>query len=344
MVPESGTARTEKPTLSVVVPVYNSTSQLSQCLAALANSNMQGYEVIVVDDGSTEPVEPLVVERGFRYVRIEGPGGPARARNRGVAVARGEHVAFVDADVLVQSDTLSRISEAFDVDAGVVAVVGCYDDDPPGPGFVSQFKNLFHHYVHDRNAGEVVTFWSGCGAMKKDVFMKFGGFDEHRYRRPAIEDVELGTWVSSAGHRIVLDNRIRVKHLKQWTLWSMVKTDIIDRGIPWTRLMLRSGGVPDTLNVTGAQRLSVVLVYLTVGCVLLAAWRPVALIAAVVLAVIVTVLNLDFYRFISTRRGLGFVLRAVPLHWLYFLYCGASFVMGAATHFGSRDLDGSRRS
>jgi glycosyltransferase involved in cell wall biosynthesis len=333
--------RGDAPKLSVIVPVYNSSRELEQSLAALAASSFRDREVIVVDDGSTEPVAPLAAEHGFQCMRIDGPRGPASARNAGAKTARGEYVVFIDADVCVHTDTLARISELFEARPEVAAVVGSYDDSPPEPNFVSQYKNLFHHYVHQRNVGELQTFWSGCGAMRRDLFLSYGGFDERRYSRPAIEDIELGTWLTAAGHRIVLDNEIKVRHLKRWTLWSLVRSDIFDRGVPWTRLMLRAGNVPNALNVTIAQRASVVLVYLAVLAVVAALWFPIAWIVAAAHALAVTTINIDFYRYISSRRGVWFTLRALPLHWLYFGYCGFSVVWGTLAHYLSERYSGS---
>jgi glycosyltransferase involved in cell wall biosynthesis len=321
------------PVLSVIVPVYNSRAELEQCLAALAKSEFDGFDVLVVDDGSTVPIKPLADEHGFGYMRIDGPGGPARARNRGAQSVGSPYLVFIDADVCVHPDTLTLFAEVFARDPKVDAIVGSYDDAPAYPSFISQYKNLFHHYVHQHNYGEIQTFWSGCGAVKRDLFLAFGGFDEKRYRRPAIEDIELGTWMSAAGHRILLDGRIKAKHLKRWTLWNLLKTDIFDRGVPWTRLMLRAGSVVSTLNVTRVQRLSVALVYLALLAVLAAILWPKALIAAAGLALTVTLLNLDFYRFYLKRQGIWFTLRVAPMHWLYFLYCGFSAVWGTLLHY-----------
>ena len=66
----------------------------------------------------------------------------------------------------------------------------------------------------------------------------------------------------------MLNKRIQVTHLKRWTLWSIIKTDVFDRGIPWTELMLREGSMPNDLNTKISQRISVVLAYgllLTLG-------------------------------------------------------------------------------
>lgn len=321
------------PTLSVIVPVYNAADDLKRCLEALAASQYDDFDVLVVDDGSTEPVASLVRQHGFGYLRLDGPGGPARARNRGVACVRGQYVVFIDADVCVHHDTLARFAARFAGDPTIDAVVGTYDDAPAAPQFLSQYKNLLHHYVHQRFDGEIRTFWSGCGAMRRALFIAFGGFNEQRYRRPAIEDIELGTWVSAAGHRIVLDSRIKGKHLKRWTLWSLLKTDICNRGIPWVRLMLRAGVITNSLNTEPIQRFSVALAYLTVLSTLVAVWWPLAWIGVALLAGAVTSLHLDFYRYLVVRRGLWFTMRVIPLHWLYFGYCGGCVVCGIVLHY-----------
>ena len=322
--------------LSVIVPVYNQVEELSRCLSALSASQYDDFEVIVVDDGSTVPIEPLVVERGFNYLRIDGPGGPARARNRGAKKAQGRYLVFIDADVCVHPDTLARFAGTFTADETIDAVIGSYDDSPGHPGFISQYKNLFHHFVHQQSDGSVDTFWTGCGAIKREVFFEFEGFDEKRYRRPAIEDIELGTLISAAGRRIILDRRIKAKHLKKWTLINLLKTDIFDRGIPWTRLMLRAGEMVSTLNVTRAQRMSVVFAYLSLIMLVATTIYPKALIGAATMAMTVTILNRNFYRFFHRHKGLRFTLKVLPLHWLYFLYCGFSAAFGTLLHYKER--------
>ncbi len=322
-----------RPALSVIVPVYNSAECLKQCLAALARSQFDDFEALVVDDGSDEPVESLAASFGFKYLRIDGPGGPARARNLGAAQVNGRYIVFIDADVCIHPDALTRFAATLDSNPGIAAVIGSYDDSPADRNFLSQYKNLFHHYVHHASDGEIPTFWSGCGAIRREEFLAFGGFDDRRYRRPAIEDIELGVWMTAAGRRIKLDSRIRGKHLKRWTLLGLLKTDIFDRGVPWTRLMLRAGAMANTLNVKPAQRASVALVGLTCLSLLAALSWPKTLIAAAVFALVVTALNFDFYRFFAARSGIWFALRVAPLHWLYFIYCGFSVVLGTFLHY-----------
>ena len=333
---ESTSGQTSDPImLSVVVPVYNDADNLQKCLAALAASHYDDFDVLVVDDGSTEPVEPIVTSYGYQYMRIDGPGGPARARNLGVEQVNGRYAVFIDADVCVHRDTLAQFAASFTTDPTIDAVIGCYDDAPAATNFLSQYKNLFHHYVHQSSDGDISTFWSGCGAIRRELFLACGGFDAQRYRRPAIEDIELGAWLHAAGRRLVLDRRVKAKHLKRWTFSNLIKTDVFDRGIPWVRLMFRVGAVANTLNVKPGQRLSVVLVYLALFVMAATVWWPMAWIGAALLAVAVTVLNYDLYRYLTACSGLWFAMRVVPLHWLYFGCCGFCVVWGVLEQYAS---------
>jgi hypothetical protein len=146
-------------------------------------------------------------------------------------------------------------------------LVGSYDDAPESADFLSQYKNLMHHFVHQRSRREACTFWSGCGAIRREVFLEHGGFDES-YERPAIEDIELGYRLFQAKRKLVLDPRIQVKHLKKWTFWGLLKSDVLDRGIPWTELILRDRRMPNDLNLQLSQRVSVALSFVLVALAL----------------------------------------------------------------------------
>jgi GT2 family glycosyltransferase len=333
--PKAIRSQSARTTATVVIPVYNDRDNLEQCLAALAASTYNRFDVLVVDDGSAEPIKPLVDRFGYRYLRIDGPGGPARARNRGVRQTETEFVIFIDSDVCVHPNTVERFIQVFSEDTDLVAVIGTYDDTPADPGFFSQYRNMFHHYTHCQSAGQVTTFWAGCGAMRRDVFIKYGGFDEQRYRRPAIEDIELGTWVAADGGRIVLDPTIQCKHLKCWSFSNMVKTDVCQRGIVWVDLMLRSGKAVKNLNVTWSQRLSVGLVLAACALIVLAIWWPWTLIGTAAAFMAVRLVNMELYRFFASCRSLWFAIKSLPFHWLYFGCCGVSVIIGTVQFYAS---------
>lgn len=251
------------PDVSIVIPAYNAGDCLDRCLDALARQDTPPAEIIVVDDGSTDGSIDRAAGGGVTVLKTSGRRGPAEARNAGARAAHSQILFFLDADVCAHEDAIGRVAAAF-ADPSIDAVIGSYDDDPSSRDFLSQYKNLMHHFVHQTARSEASTFWSGCGAVRREVFLEFSGFDES-YKRPAIEDIELGYRLRKAGRRILLDRDLHVKHLKRWTFWNLVKTDVLDRGVPWTELILRDQNLPNDLNLQISQRISVGLVYLMLG-------------------------------------------------------------------------------
>jgi glycosyltransferase involved in cell wall biosynthesis len=323
------------PTVSVVIPVYNGGESFRACLSSLATLAPGAHEVIVVDDGSEDGSGRLASEFGARVLSAPVRSGPAQARNLGARHAGGDILLFVDADVAVRPDTVGRVTQAFCRDPGLSALFGSYDDAPAAADFVSQYKNLMHHYVHQTGREDAFTFWAGCGAIRREIFLSVGGFDE-RYRTPAIEDIELGYRLKSAGYRITLLKTLQVKHLKPWSPPGLVRTDFAQRALPWAELILQQRHFNNDLNIGWTSRISVLAAYGLIGA-LLAAWRwPILLALAGVFALALLLLNGPLYRFFARKRGLLFALRAVPWHGFYFLYSGLAFALALVRHLCRR--------
>jgi hypothetical protein len=428
--------------ISVVIPACNAEQHLTHCLEALRRSANSATEIIVVDDGSKDSTAEVAKSFGAQVLSTERRMGPAYARNLGAKVASSEIVLFLDADVCVKPDTLRRIQDDFEHDPKLDALIGSYDFEPYASDFISQYRNLMHSFVHQKGSERASTFWSGCGAIRRDVFLQHSGFSES-YGRPAIEDIELGYRLIRAHRKIMLDHDLLVKHLKRWTFWGLLKTDILDRGIPWTELILRDRSMPNDLNLQLSQRVSVALVFVLIALaattamlngtyvlvpflfvlfLMLARWwgevgsyrRPrralamltamlvvvagvaywqrmyglipflaatpiflllrhrydqrgklrkwhrmvgmAFIVASMVVAVVAGVegkylayhhlmlacfvvllllglLNSQFYLFLAGKRGVSFMLAAIPFHLLYHFYSGVSFIIGFINHY-----------
>lgn len=334
-----------RPSLSVVVPVRDGGHDFERCLRRLRDSALADFELIVVDDGSTDDSAAVAEQAGAVVVRLDRPHGPAAARNRGAREAAAPLIFFLDADVAVHPETLGRALARFADDPGLSALFGSYDDTPQAPGLVSQYRNLLHHFVHQQgdfrdDIRPAHTFWTGCGVIRREVFLTFGGFDPRLYPRPAIEDIELGYRLTRAGHRIVLARDVQATHMKQWSLAEMIRTDIFRRGVPWMLLIRRSGTVETDLNVKATQKLCVALTGLSlasaaVGLLAAIAGLPgaagLSAIAAAGVAAIVG-LNRAFFVFLTRRKGWPFAVAAIPLQLVYYCCCGLSVVI-AVSHW-----------
>jgi GT2 family glycosyltransferase len=288
--------------LSVVVPATNAPATLDRCLSAIRAAIEPADEVIVVD----EPTELSAVE----------------ARNVGAARAGHEVLVFVDADVEVHPDALARMRAAFAADE-TTAVFGSYDDAPSVATTVSTFRNLLHHHVHQSNAGPTTTFWTGLGAVRRDAFDAVGGFDADRYRGPSIEDIDLGRRLTERGARIHLDPDVLGKHLKAWTLRSLLWTDFSARGVPWVALMWRSRTVPTILNLGLRHRVSAVA---SVASVMALVLGSLAVFAAC-LALLVG-LNRSFYALLVRRQGVHRAVVGVGLHAMHHLVAALAVPFG----------------
>ena len=264
--------------MSVIVPVYNGGDDLRRCLQAVRASRWPALECIVVDDGSTDGcAAELAARYGARLLRRARQQGPAAARNAGAAEATGEILFFVDADVVLDAEAIGLAAEALQSDAALGAVFGSYDEQPDAPGLLSRYRNLYHHWNHQVGGEEASTFWTGCGAVRRGLFLSLGGFSES-FERPSIEDIEFGYRLRAAGHRIRLLKRMQGKHLKRWGFYNMIHTDLFLRGVPWVVLLQRFDDAPADLNLGWTARLATAgtgLLLLTLA--LLAGLRPAAL-------------------------------------------------------------------
>jgi protoporphyrinogen oxidase len=332
------------PSLSIVVPAHNASEHLATCLEALHASSFGDFEVLVIDDCSSDHSEDVIRSHGAAYLRTPRRLGPAGTRNLGADQARGRIIVFVDSDVAVSPDTLQQIADDFEQDSDLAAVFGSYDQSPAAPGFFSQYKNLTHHYVHQNSNPRAVTFWTGCGAIRSDIFRRFGfDGDKHAYR---MEDIELGLRLRRAEHKILLDKRIQVKHLKRWTFVGMLKSDIRDRAIPWAKLILESGEMPADLNLSRTARFSVAITMLLVafaGLPLVSAGfgKPPLRLSGLGIAgsiLLLIRLNRALYHFFWKQRGTAFMIAAMPVHWLYYFYSGIVWIGCSVSHYLGKAL------
>jgi glycosyltransferase involved in cell wall biosynthesis len=285
----------------VIVPATGARPSLPRCLAAI--------------DAGIGPNDDLIV------IRDAPLPGPASARNCGARDAAGPILVFVDADVEIRPDALSRIRARFAADPELSALFGSYDDEPEERDVVSTFRNLLHHYVHQGAAGRVNSFWAGLGAVRRSDFEQVGGFDT-RIARASVEDIELGARLAAIPSRIELDPQIQGKHLKRWTLPTMVRTDLRQRGIPWTRLALRGRATRCSLNLAWRHRLSAATSLL----ILLSLTRRSPRGATASVGVLFT-LNRSFYRVLA-GRGRRYLVTGIALHVIHHLTSALALVVG----------------
>lgn len=241
--------------VSLIIPAHRTGEVFGRCLAAVAGLTPAPGEVLVVLSGNAREEAGAVRALGFRAVICMEPLGPGPARNLGAGHASGSWLVFLDSDCIPPAHFLRQAGDALRVLPGANAAFGSYDSQPSAPDFLSRFRNLLHHYTHQRaGAGEGATFWTACGVVRADVFFALGGFQDI-----PMEDINFGYRLRRTGGKIALDPAWQVKHGKSWRLVEMVKTDVFLRAAPWFRLNRaerregRAGGV--SIRIPGERGL-----------------------------------------------------------------------------------------
>lgn len=315
--------------ITLIMPTVDWGEIFTRCLQAAQSALGADDEVLVVFDGVPPPPPSWLKHSRAVLLHTGARSGPAAARNLAAQKASSPNLLFVDADVELHPDAIERVRAQFSADPDLAAVFGSYDDQPAAPGLASRFRNLLHHHTHTSHPGPASTFWAGCGAVRRDRFLALGGFDAETYHQPCIEDIDFGLRLHEAGGRILLDPSIQGKHHKTWTLGRMVRTDIYQRAIPWSRLLLSRRTLPTTLNLTHSARFSAaasLLIPVALTASALQIWQPWTSLVLVGCLSLILLLNRSFLTLLWRQGGLPLATSGFGLFVLYLLYSSLCFI------------------
>lgn len=295
--------------VSVIIPTHNGAKTLAACLGSLRASSFPPDEIIVVDDASSDGSADIARRFRCRVVRVDENIGAARAKNRGAVEATGDILFFTDDDVVVAREALAHAVEDLG-DARVAGVVGLLDREIPFRDFASNFKNLWMHFTYARLPRERIgVFYTSVAAIRRQVFLKLGGFDEN-YRGASIaEDTEFGRRAWSAGHWLRLDPRVTVTHCKRYTLRQVLVTDFL-RARALVLMRLRKWGQPFFTSVPVFYQLAVPVIFAALACLTLTLTNAVFLAPSAFLLFTFYVLFFPWLDYLARERGARFALLA----------------------------------
>jgi len=211
-----------KPDLSIVIPLYNAEKSISKTLAAIFKNTFKNFEVIVINDGSTDNSLIKMKEYPIIYFSQKNSGA-SRARNYGAEKARAEILVFIDADIIISDNTLKKIYDTFKENKNVEILGGMPDSLNHYRNKISDYENLYIHYQFQKQENTTNAFYTSLVAIKKNIFKKLNGFDEHI---AIIEDMDFGQKLLNAGYTIYLDKSMTFSHLKNFTFSGYIKKQI----------------------------------------------------------------------------------------------------------------------
>jgi glycosyltransferase involved in cell wall biosynthesis len=304
-----------RPNITVIIPVYNGARTLAGCLDAIYASHDAPWEVIVVDDHSTDNTIEIASRYPCRIVKLPANLGAAQAKNRGAEEASGEILFFTDADIRVQPTALGYVAEDLG-DPQVDGVVGLLAESCPYPNFASQFKNLWMHFTYRRQPPRGVgLFFTSAAAIRRGIFLAEGGFDAHYTGASITEDIEFGQRLLGHGYTLIMDQRLTVEHQKHYTAAEVLRTDLYRaRGLvqTWLRNHLQKQNRAHYASVpwyfgAGVAALGIATLMALIA-LLLAQPRWLLGVAALILGALL--LNAPMLCFLHRARGVRFATQS----------------------------------
>jgi glycosyltransferase involved in cell wall biosynthesis len=223
--------------ISVIIPNHNNGTTIGKCLASVLASKYSNFELIVVDDCSTDDSKAEIKKFPCRLIELDEHKGAAGARNIGAQHSRSEILFFTDADCVLQKETLATaaISSAT---AGIGTIIGgTYTARPHDRGFFNSFQSLFIHYSETKCCSAPDYLATHALAINRSVFEKSGGFAENFM--PILEDVEFSHRMKKKGFKLRLDPHIRVRHIFNFSLGRSL-ANAIRKASYWTLYSLRN--------------------------------------------------------------------------------------------------------
>lgn len=206
--------------VSVIIPVFNSSRTLELSLKSIFESDYQNFEVIVVDDGSTDNSVKIASKFPCRIIRKKYNTGAADARNIGARKARYNILFFTDSDCIVKKDTISKIVNSFNKNFDIVA--GIYSKEPFNKNNIfSTYHSLLAYYNYCNSS--VPLFGTQCAGIKKNLFWKLGGFDSS-IKGATVEDLKFQYKLQSIKCNYHVNMDAQVLHNSRDSLASLLRS------------------------------------------------------------------------------------------------------------------------
>lgn len=322
--------------VSVIIPNYNGSATIAKCLCAVYSSDHALFEVIVVDDCSTDHSAEIIGTFPCTLVKSDTHVGAAGARNMGALRSNDEILFFTDADCVLATDTLSRAVRSIKGRENSV-IGGTYTAIPYDETFFSTFQSIFVHYSETRRT---VPDYVATHAMviTRDLFRKAGGFSEDFL--PILEDVEFSHRLRKSGSGLIMDPLILVRHIFNFTLIKSLG-NAFRKSMFWTEYSLRNKDVlADSGTASRELKLNVVSFFLSALLLLHAYVSGKVLLLS--LLPFITALNLfssrGLIRAFHQTKGFPFAVAATMYYSLvYPVAVGAGALSGALRFFRPGD-------
>ena len=321
--------------ISIIIPVYNSSLTLKECLGAVLDSSFKNFEVIIVSDNS--PDNSVVIARQYQCKIIELPKnkGPAFARNRGAQVSSGDILLFIDSDVIIKNDALNYLNDMF-FQNEIDAIQGIYSHKPTYESIATQYQMSYNcYYIWPKNKKYASTLSTCCLAIRKKIFLNLKGFNVN-FKRPSAEDEEFGYFLIDKGYKILILRELNVEHRVNYNLKHFIKKKFYTY-IDVMKGYLRNKTYVKKIKQTNYAKVLAGIVIL--GLIILTAIGTIIFLNKTILYIFLTLniafllLHAGFMRFVGRTKGLTKAFGVVAVCYIDTFLMLVGLLYGSLSYF-----------
>jgi len=305
--------------ISVIMPVYNGEKEITTCLDSIYKTKYKDFEVIVVDDCSTDKTPELLKELQkkypFKVIKLKKNSGVSIARNKGAKNAKGELLYFVDDDTVQKTDNLFKIHKILKKDKDVDVINVTHHWKSLNKGFGPEFIGLKYYYDYDVAKRKNIkrlhgSFFQALGGfIPKNIFDELNGFNENIHL-PGGEEFEFGHKLKDHNYKVFTYPELEVYHY-WWTLPKRIKLNY-QRAKVWSNLLIKQksfeskGGIATKKNAINSLLITSTLILSLISIPLNTHNIP------LILSITYLIYNFDFYKYIFKKtKSLNFIILSI---------------------------------
>ncbi len=321
---------------SVIIPNYNGEKNLKDCLNSITAQNYKDYEIIVVDDASTDSSCKIVKKyKQVKLIKYKKNKGPASARNKGADYAKGDILLFLDSDVSLPKNCLNLINQRFSKQKNISVIVGLPKHSKKNNNLYTDYflSRIYHNY--SMLSDKIDIIYSTMFAIRKTVFFDVGKFNE-KFKSAGIEDTELGNRLYNKGYVIKLLKDSGIIHCKKHSFRSLMKNDFLRtrkrikfvlRGNQIKNIFIKKRFISTPIN----QIYSSILIFPILLTLIIAFIKPFTSFFLLFLLFLFYFLNKSYINFMRKRHGMFLSIK------IYMLLLIDMFIVNLGVFFGSLD-------
>jgi glycosyltransferase involved in cell wall biosynthesis len=318
--------------ITIVIPNYNGADTIAKCLEAAFASDYSLFEVVVIDDSSTDTSVEIIKSFPCKLIQLEEHAGVSKARNKGAIYSSGELLFFIDNDCLLQRDALALANQAYN-DSNSHIIGGTYTSLSYDKDFFSIFQSIFINYFETKKK-EPDYVAAHAMIINTELFIKSGGFAEDYFLGVAasVEDVEFCHRLRRDDCKLFMNPLIQVQHIFNFSFLKSL-SNAVKKTRYWTMYSLMNNDLfADSGTASQELKINVIIYFINMGLFLLylvagPAW---AMLIIPLLFLFNLYVNKDLFGAFFDTKGLTFLILAVCYYTMvYPLAVGGGALVGA---------------